>query len=830
MIVRALNLNHMKEIINLEEVALGVQTTKDMRKHYSSILSSKGNNSIGIFTDGKLIGFFIAEDIIDKENYSEITVIRNAIIKSKKALLYSLLYFQHNYYTFRNVVVPRNEIINCDIDKLNAILKKINPKIKTEINTFNGVESLYVKNKEVKCFNNIKHQVIRKTFNNNDFGTTLHSVFYDLLFVFGIDKIIENKKFILNTLNNINKDYLKMFGTKILFSINTYRKVWAEDPTAFINKLEDLGYKHKVKHKRIDNKEMAVRYNRTYRFSKHGWRRFYNFAWTNTIQLDDAHYTDQSSISFYRYIFKKYVIGFARKNKKDDVEVIIYDKYGEFAISLSAKSNDIYGVPRISENVFNSLVKKHYFVEKYKKKMTDCGFHNELVNECYMSQAMLRIRKYVSEDVAIKYLDKFCEYIKNNYELCNKTYNENLYREIHDWSYAVIELIDHNKLLTKGAISHIILNKSLNQIIRIKDLLSAIECQNHKYYDIKVIRKQISSSIKKNIDIEPIIFQLVHEIENKWLKSKKISKKMLVEFNEFLDKMRRYSPNMSIKRLFATFGADMSKQIVKGEYKGLFNEYCFESNMKELGLLVQKVLKGGLVKHPKKLYNSLSKIQNVQEIVEGNIKKNNIISIVNELKQRNVKVDKAILEASKLTAKIEKKCSPEFLMAGNASVCCMSFGNNNAISYAKEKGFGVFNIYYKDRVIANSVIWINEPYNCLVIDNAEVHPNYIKFNDIIKGLYNNMIDYVLENYKLDFAVQGKNYNDLKLYEQLDFIHFKEIKPVMVEEKNFYTDANSVYLLSNGKLNYDEMLNKLNNSNIKSKVNKTTDTFDFDIAI
>lgn len=147
---------------------------------------------------------------------------------------------------------------------------------------------------------------------------------------------------------------------------------------------------------------------------------------------------------------------------------------------------------------------------------------------------------------------------------------------------------------------------------------------------------------------------------------------------------------------------------------------------------------------------------------------------------------------------MERKCSPEFLIAGNASSCCMSFGQPNAITYALEPGFGIINIYYKDRIIANSVIWINQPYNCLVLDNIEVHPNYQKFSKHIRNLFEKTIIYLLERHKLNYAVQGSKFNDLILYnEEIDPIPFKIINPLMVTSSRIYTDAHFIYPLRYG---------------------------------
>jgi putative nucleotidyltransferase with HDIG domain len=134
-------------------------------------------------------------------------------------------------------------------------------------------------------------------------------------------------------------------------------------------------------------------------------------------------------------------------------------------------------------------------------------------------------------------------------------------------------------------------------------------------------------------------------------------------------------------------------------------------------------------------------------------------------------------------------------------------GKELAVEYLKtltdnkkllEEGFGIINIYYKDRVIGNSVIWVNEPYNCLVLDNIEIHPNYTRFNEVTKKLFKKTVLSLLFQYQLDFAVQGRNYNDLKLYADNEkHIMFEAMEPVMVEQEHFYSDARYVYPLAYG---------------------------------
>ena len=92
-------------------------------------------------------------------------------------------------------------------------------------------------------------------------------------------------------------------------------------------------------------------------------------------------------------------------------------------------------------------------------------------------------------------------------------------------------------------------------------------------------------------------------------------------------------------------------------------------------------------------------------------------------------------------------------------------------------------------MIANSVIWINEPYNCLVLDNIEVQPNYTVYNQILKICFRTAAEQLMKQYQVGWVVQGTCYNDLILYndEQIE-IRFPMMKPKEVQLKTFYSDA------------------------------------------
>lgn len=273
------------------------------------------------------------------------------------------------------------------------------------------------------------------------------------------------------------------------------------------------------------------------------------------------------------------------------------------------------------------------------------------------------------------------------------------------------------------------------------------------------------------------------------MKKKKISQELYGAMLDFIEDMRRYSPQISISSLYHFFG-NTTKKIVKGEYPGLFQEKSIEPDFEAFGKFIFTALSERNRK-TQRLYGALNKIQDIDDILAGNIRPEKFGMILSTLQQRNIEVPKEMVLLDKFHAKVERKCSPEFLIAGDASVCCMSFGQKKAVTYAFEKGFGIINVYYKDRVIANSLIWVNEPYNCLVLDNIEVHPNYKRYNDILKKLFSKTVLYLLDAYHLDFAVQGIRYNDLELYDGLHQLRFVALLPAEVKTQDFYSDASFV---------------------------------------
>lgn len=111
--------------------------------------------------------------------------------------------------------------------------------------------------------------------------------------------------------------------------------------------------------------------------------------------------------------------------------------------------------------------------------------------------------------------------------------------------------------------------------------------------------------------------------------------------------------------------------------------------------------------------------------------------------------------------------------------------------------------------------------NLSFIDNVEVHPNYVDKNKYIYQFYIQMVEHLIKDHQLDFAVQGASYNDLFLFEDRNFEYMREFEPLEINNKKFYTDADRVALLPFGsQLSNEEIKSTLRNqlSSVRNKQN------------
>lgn len=373
--------------------------------------------------------------------------------------------------------------------------------------------------------------------------------------------------------------------------------------------------------------------------------------------------------------------------------------------------------------------------------------------------------------------------------------NMNTVDPIHDSLYQYIDL--PLTILTPSLQKHL-LTLSVDDLKNKWGFLHGIQREASRN-EIKSLRKMIYSCFRKKMPPEEImsIFDMMHE--KQIIKEYNLSHEQLEQITKFfLPVIRRYNHGMTPSRFIKIFGKNGIHKILGDEKECVFTpkEYRLPSmETTALAALVNERL--GSLKNEdnlsarKRLYHRLDVICPVEDILNDKIPKEDIPRIKKAL---NLSPNKTLNLAGNFSAKIEEKCSPEFLIAGDASVCCMGLGSSKAVDYALKPGFGIFNVYFKDRIIANSLIWVNND-DTLVIDNIEVHPNYQHHDTYIREMYNQMINDISKIYPN--IVQGETYNDLELYDRhTPCGELKTWKPVKIDG-NFYSDAEDMCFLIKG---------------------------------
>ncbi|QUH22110.1 hypothetical protein [Alkaliphilus sp. B6464] len=851
MFLRHINEKQLQEVIKLEREISGgnMQFTEE---EYLTMLNNKDNCSFGVYSNKELVGFIIANGDKNKEKEKKTyykrkrdLIVKHMACKTKRALFILMLMFPYKVKesgNYKGIKFAVNEKLYKLCLKIEEQINPVITKIDAQFNKKTRLYDLYVDlciRTDQKYPYDIKYRIMVQIYEGTKECANLRKIFYDLLLdgrweekrSFCIDSIVSHKNMMLRRINEKNLEFLNTLGREYNVLVVYEKTLFGKKPKKFKESLEKTGYKGRIIDdstnywKQFDSLEDARQLHETYGFIKDERSNDrINIRWYRHITLDDKYY--DNTITFFRHILKKHIIEYYKEKQSNATEMYVYDKYGDKVFELYADGNVYEAIPRVYSNLFDSYVNKHKFCTKIiEMGINEYDFDEYTAKDSFMFKGLIKIRKFIGEKEALDFFHRVSQKAREASQKCEGDLNRKkheMIQTIHDWYYPIDELFNNfsRQILTEGAY-RVILTKSLNQINKINAKIKSLMVENKKDIDIDYLRKTISKNIRKDLSIDEIVNEAVFNAETKWLKRKKISVKLHKKLNEFIERMRRYNDNINIPTLFNTFG-NKTIDMIKGNSLGLFEETYYDMDRSEIGVFAKKCLgnrgKNALAKNPFKLFTALNKIQNVQDIIAGNIPAENVEKILNEVYQRNIEVPRELFQLDKLYAKIERKCSPEFLIAGDASVCCMSFGESNAKTYALEKGFGIFNVYYKDRIIGNSVLWINEEYNCLVLDNVEIHLNYTRFNDQITKLYIKMVEDIINRYDLDFAVQGAGYNDLMLYSQdARALRFEEIKPVDVNKTNFYTDAYNVYLVAINKQkiinnNVYKLLKQLKNSN------------------
>ncbi|MCI8941358.1 MAG: hypothetical protein HFH12_15590, partial [Dorea sp.] len=373
-------------------------------------------------------------------------------------------------------------------------------------------------------------------------------------------------------------------------------------------------------------------------------------------------------------------------------------------------------------------------------------------------------------------------------------WNKERFNYFHDWNLIIGCIWDAKEFLTEGARKSILM-KSYNQALKISQQLKVVLkiCPSKKAENgnlcLKEIRKKLSSLLRKGNDCTEYIRGMNRYVLEENRKRLRIPASEEQAVADYVSRVQVYSPWITVFDLYEYFDREILFQFIKGSYPCVFTPQVIQPSYAGLSEFVQAFLKTRTVQ-AKHVYYSLVKNRLLSAVQSMEMTKKQYEDVLETLKLHNVNVwDGMLKKLCDFRMQVEPKGSPEFLTAGDASVCCMRCGSQKAIDYATEKGFGILNAYYKERVIANSVIWIHESQKCLVLDNIEVHPNYMMYGKILKSCFLKAAEELMDQHGLAFAVQGAYYNDLVLFsEDAEKVEFTERKALEVKRNNFYSDA------------------------------------------
>lgn len=785
-------LEFRKECFGLENK--NVITEKELR---DTIFQKKYNTYSSVIFENEKIKSYI---LIDKNRYwSDGVRIKDMICPDLQSMYLQLIEAIHEFSDSHKIIVN----------------KYFYDKYFLKIFKEDDIKLLYIKEDLVafKLIDNFKSIDFQIMYNIHEYlyAPSVYNLIEELTDNFKLSEIIEYKDFILNELNEYYRDKNSLIGDKLKMVV-AKTNIYANKSKAIKN-FKKNGY-IKVSYKKIpSNHIFDIKMNFVVnKGNKNKELLSYKYI---IFPLFKPIY-DGKTPSYYRGVLNRQIKNYMKIGNKFK-SIKICDKYGREMYDITSIINENkyknfipYNNDKTFENSLNKSMYKYqlelYFEDLQKIYKIDTDAKIMAIN------LLLKCRLYFG----INFADEMQERL-NKYIIENKGNSLNI--KIHDFIYPKNNLLNqHHSLLssskylrsyiknfkhpyfTDGALCKILLNYSINKNRKINDYIEEIETDIKYIKNVKELRANLSKSIRKDNyeDFKIIIGQVLSEQEKIWKKNFQINKKTMLILKDYVEKLNRYKTKISMK-YFCTRFKRQFLDIINKTYPGLFKEELINIDYLNLGLFIQETLKNQKNNRKiRKLYTALNKIQNINDIKNGKIDDMKYDEIIKELKQRNIEIPKEIEIAKDFVGKVEQKCSPEFLIAGDASVCCMSFSTEKAKTYALEEGFGIFNVYYKERIIANSLIWINDSYNCLIIDNIEVAPNY-QFEEYevnISNLYFKTIEKLLNDYKLSYAVQGSTYNDLKLFnDKTECINLNKLEPRKINTTCFYSDAEDVYPIS-----------------------------------
>lgn len=573
----------------------------------------------------------------------------------------------------------------------------------------------------------------------------------------GIDFYAEkNMKYVIHCLKENILDYYQMFDDNILYTFELYMYTKGTQGEKGIKafeksilKLKELGYKEGSE----GNSYIYDKWNKRLTVSRVGI-------------MSNTRYKDK--LSGVRWLWKRHLL--FSGDREDKLWVTYYNKYGV--------KHDMIKVPYLTKKNYLYYLNRVIFELKLFEKIKMCD-----------DSEKKSLHKIIADTYFLLGSKDAPKCVNNIVE----RYKGSEWNYFHDWGVILNDLKSVEAILTKGAIIAILCG-SYNQALRICKHVNSIkqtvldDSLARRLYCVKEIRKTVSRIIRNHQDCMPYVKELCNSVTEYYSKKLNIPVAVREKLPEYMKRIQKYNPSITIYTLYRIFGKECLFQYILGTYSSIFTPKIVYPTFDGLCVYIKEILQKR-TKKSKRLYGKLVKGDLLSAVIECGVTFQQYKEILKILKHHNIDVDETIKTLCDFKACIEPKGSPEFLTAGDATVCCMSLGTEKAITYATEEGFGIINVYYRERVIANSVIWINSPYRCLVLDNIEVHPNYIKYSKQLELCFYAAAEYLMEEQQLDSVVQGLNYNDLRLYQVDTEEHcFSKMKPLGVQTEHFYSDA------------------------------------------
>lgn len=569
--------------------------------------------------------------------------------------------------------------------------------------------------------------------------------------------------FIIRRMKEALVDYYYMYAEKI--PVRIIRRL----PTRFERALSDE--EQIKKYKKILDKYRSQGFDETEYGEKSIWYSKYEKALHISRTMVAYHTKYRDSLSGIRWLWrkeKKFIY-----HQKILESVRFYNRYGV--------AQPLVPVPYLTMNRCRYLIEKYCFVEREIRKMKEfCLDRNE--EHCFKAMCN-RIYRLLLKNDAKECIQTIIS--RRSEEVCNY---------FHDWHLVADTLMKASSILTTGATKQILkmpYPRASKLSGYVETALQALDQGQklRKSFDPKEVRKTFSSLIRRRKDCTAYLNGLMAEVEQEYFLKLRFSASQESKIAEFMERMRRYVPTIRFYEVFNHFGSKTLRRFMQSTYPCTFQAQEICISYENIGNYVSEVLETR-TKQAKRFYRKLRNTGLLDSVLENKLTRKQCQEILEILKFHNIKFrNPEFKDYLDVTAVVEHKGSPEYLTAGNASVCCMPFGSAKANTYAKEKGFGIINAYYKDRVVANSIIWINKSYQCLVLDNIEVHPNYRRLSGILKDFFLSAAETLMRQHELKFAVQGERYNDLLLYgKESRTIRFSAIEPADIDANEFYTDA------------------------------------------